>query len=272
MVASDGAESLSSRAEETLEQQGGRTHAFVHTAIILAIAQLTQMVYSQQRSHTHTSTHWCMPLINSGGVDLGIKEQAGFFLTTASGSHSCLCLIESMFFQWCWREVHSLLMLVCWPTSVSFISTEGVEPKRGKDVTKAQHRDTIPHAPVSKELPANTSCQTAAQGNGHGTDRGNSAQLLIQKYVQPTPAHIAKCAQAATGTTGHRLKRSSHHESMKCHKERQQRNLWIKYSWSGSRRNKEAVLSLVFHISGRKLMTFIQLPTKPQWSYMCTYW
>lgn len=46
------------------------------------------------------------------------------------GSHSCACVC---FFSG-EGEVRSLLMLVCWPTSVSFIpaATEGAEPKRKK--------------------------------------------------------------------------------------------------------------------------------------------
>lgn len=97
--------------------------------------------------------------------------------------------------------------VVCCPTSVSFISQQSLrEPKRKEE------KDTIDLAetqrPINRHYPNGPHIPTASsatQGTGHGTDQGIGAQLLCQKYVHPTPAHICKCARPATGTTGSHL-------------------------------------------------------------------
>ncbi len=112
------------------------------------------------------------------------------------GSHSCACVC---FFSG-EGEVCSLLMLACWPTSVSFIpaATEGAEPKRKKKkkiqlislTTGKSYKQMLSHKPQGPHVPA-------AIPATRGTDEEKSAQLSIPKYGQPTPAgllaNVANC-------------------------------------------------------------------------------
>ncbi len=112
------------------------------------------------------------------------------------GSHSCACVC---FFSG-EGEVCSLLMLACWPTSVSFIpaATEGAEPKRKKKkkiqlislTTGKSYKQMLSHKPQGPHVPA-------AIPATRGTDEEKIAQLSIPKYGQPTPAgllaNVANC-------------------------------------------------------------------------------
>lgn len=164
------------------KQEGGRTPAFGHTALILAIVQPPQMVDSQMREHT---------LIQAPYKQWRSGRVGWLYNNCLCGSHSCAC---ACFFSG-EGEVRSLLMLVCWPTSVSFIpaATEGAEPKRKKkkirliSLTPSKSNRHYPTSPKARkyQLPS-----PATQ----------SAQLSIPKYGQPTPAgltaNVARPGQA----------------------------------------------------------------------------
>lgn len=139
-------------------------------------------------THKWENTHWYRPLINSGRV-------GWLYNNCLCGSHSWayVCFFSGE------GEVCSLLMLACWPTSVSFIpaATEGAEPKRKKKKIRLisltpckSNKQTLSHKPQGPQVPA-------AIPATRGTDEEKSAQLSIPKYGQPTPAglsaNVANC-------------------------------------------------------------------------------